>query len=310
MRKLPKWVLDLRGLSPANFLFLTVAGLVNAFGVTIFLAPVKLYDSGISGTSMLLSQLTPEAWSLSVFLLLLNTPLFLYGLRRQGSVFTVYAIYTVAIYSLGAWLITDVLPVDVTMASPLAGSDLLLCAIFGGLISGLGSGLAIRFGGAMDGIEVMAVIFAKRLGLSVGTFVMIYNIALYIVCGLVLHSWILPLYSIVTYMAALKTVDFIVEGLDRSKAVFIVTVRQEEVCKALSETFEHGMTILDARGFYSNSSRMLIYVVINRFQIIPMKDLVHQIDPTAYITIHDVADVFQMNQDNVPEPETKPEPES
>ena len=226
MRKLPKWVLDLRGLSPANFLFLTVAGLVNAFGVTIFLAPVKLYDSGISGTSMLLSQLTPEAWSLSVFLLLLNTPLFLYGLRRQGSVFTVYAIYTVAIYSLGAWLITDVLPVDVTMASPLAGSDLLLCAIFGGLISGLGSGLAIRFGGAMDGIEVMAVIFAKRLGLSVGTFVMIYNIALYIVCGLVLHSWILPLYSIVTYMAALKTVDFIVEGLDRSKAVFIVTVRQ------------------------------------------------------------------------------------
>ena len=310
MRKLPKWVLDLRGLSPANFLFLTVAGLVNAFGVTIFLAPVKLYDSGISGTSMLLSQLTPEAWSLSVFLLLLNTPLFLYGLRRQGSVFTVYAIYTVAIYSLGAWLITDVLPVDVTMASPLAGSDLLLCAIFGGLISGLGSGLAIRFGGAMDGIEVMAVIFAKRLGLSVGTFVMIYNIALYIVCGLVLHSWILPLYSIVTYMAALKTVDFIVEGLDRSKAVFIVTVRQEEVCKALSETFEHGMTILDARGFYSNSSRTLIYVVINRFQIIPMKDLVHQIDPTAYITIHDVANVFQMNQDNVPEPETKPEPES
>lgn len=310
MRKLPKWVLDLRGLSPANFLFLTVAGLVNAFGVTIFLAPVKLYDSGISGTSMLLSQLTPEAWSLSVFLLLLNTPLFLYGLRRQGSVFTVYAIYTVAIYSLGAWLITDVLPVDVTMASPLAGSDLLLCAIFGGLISGLGSGLAIRFGGAMDGIEVMAVIFAKRLGLSVGTFVMIYNIALYIVCGLVLHSWILPLYSIVTYMAALKTVDFIVEGLDRSKAVFIVTVRQEEVCKALSETFEHGMTILDARGFYSNSSRTLIYVVINRFQIIPMKDLVHQIDPTAYITIHDVADVFQMNQDNVPEPKTKPEPES
>lgn len=310
MRKLPKWVLDLRGLSPANFLFLTVAGLVNAFGVTIFLAPVKLYDSGISGTSMLLSQLTPEAWSLSVFLLLLNTPLFLYGLRRQGSVFTVYAIYTVAIYSLGAWLITDVLPVDVTMASPLAGSDLLLCALFGGLISGLGSGLAIRFGGAMDGIEVMAVIFAKRLGLSVGTFVMIYNIALYIVCGLVLHSWILPLYSIVTYMAALKTVDFIVEGMDRSKAVFIVTVRQEEVCKALSETFEHGMTILDARGFYSNSSRTLIYVVINRFQIIPMKDLVHQIDPTAYITIHDVADVFQMNQDNVPEPETKPEPES
>ncbi len=307
MKKWPKWLQALRGLSPLNFLFLTAAGLINAFGVTIFLAPVKLYDSGISGTSMLLAQLTPEAWSLSVFLLLLNIPLFLYGLRRQGIVFTIYAVYAVAVYSLGAWLITDVLPVDVTMASPLAGSDLLLCALFGGLISGLGSGLAIRYGGAMDGIEVMAVIFAKRLGITVGTFVMAYNLLLYIICGLVLHSWILPLYSIVTYMAALKTVDFIVEGLDRSKGVIIVTVRSQPVCQALSDAFGHGMTIVDAKGFYSNSPRKLIYVVVNRFQIIPMKELVHRIDPAAYITIHEVADVFQMNQDTVSEAEPGPE---
>ena len=94
-----------------NFLFLTVAGMVNAFGVTMFIAPVDLYDSGISGTSILLSQLTPEWLSLSLFLLVLNIPLFLYGLRKQGIVFTIYAIYTVAVYSFGAWLITDVLPV-------------------------------------------------------------------------------------------------------------------------------------------------------------------------------------------------------
>lgn len=105
-----------------NFLFLTVAGMVNAFGVTMFIAPVDLYDSGISGTSILLSQLTPEWLSLSLFLLVLNIPLFLYGLRKQGVVFTIYAIYTVAVYSFGAWLITDVLPVDVSIVSPLAGS--------------------------------------------------------------------------------------------------------------------------------------------------------------------------------------------
>ena len=80
-----------------------------------------------------------------------------------------------AVYSLFAWLITDVFPINVSIASPLAGTDLLLCALFGGVISGIGSGLAIRFGGAMDGIEVMAVIFSKRLGITVGTFVMIYN---------------------------------------------------------------------------------------------------------------------------------------
>lgn len=133
-----------------------------------------------------------------------------------------------AVYSLFAWLITDVFPINVSIASPLAGTDLLLCALFGGVISGIGSGLAIRFGGAMDGIEVMAVIFSKRLGITVGTFVMIYNILLYIICGFVLKSWILPLYSIVTYAAALKTVDFIVEGIDRSKCAIIITEHPDE----------------------------------------------------------------------------------
>lgn len=280
-----------------NFLFLTVAGMVNAFGVTMFIAPVDLYDSGISGTSILLSQLTPEWLSLSLFLLVLNIPLFLYGLRKQGVVFTIYAIYTVAVYSFGAWLITDVLPVDVSIVSPLAGSDLLLCAIFGGLISGIGSGMAIRFGGAMDGIEVLAVIFAKRLGITVGTFVMAYNLVLYIICGFVIHSWILPLYSIVTYGAALKTVDFIVEGLDRSKAATIVTVHPDEVCAALSEAFECGMTVTEAKGYYSDSPKTVVYIVVNRFQVGKMKELVRENDRSAYISIAEIADVYGANTD-------------
>jgi len=279
----------------SNLLMLTVAGIVNAIGITLFLAPVKLYDSGISGTSMLLNQITPEALTLSMFLLILNVPLFLFGLKKQGGLFTVYAIYTVAIYSVSAWLITDVLPIDVSIASPLAGTDLLLCALFGGVISGIGSGLAIRYGGAMDGVEVMAVIFAKRLGLTVGTFVMVYNVLLYVVCGFVFRSWILPLYSIVTYAAALKTIDFIVEGLDRAKCAIIITEQPQEVCKALSETFGSGTTHLEAKGGYSNRDKSMIYFVVNRYQVIRMRDLVHDIDPLAYITISEVADVFSSN---------------
>lgn len=286
-------VLDHNHINWRNFLYLTIAGMINAVGVTIFLAPVRLYDSGISGTSMLLSQVTPDYLSLSFFLLVLNIPLFLYGLKRQGRVFTIYALFTVMMYSLFAWLITDILPIDVSIASPLAGSDLLLCALFGGIISGLGSGLAIRFGGAMDGIEVMAVIFAKRLGMTVGTFVMIYNVTLYVICGIVVNSWILPLYSIVTYMAALKTVDFIVEGIDRSKSVLIVTEAPDEVCRSLSDTFEQGMTILDAKGYYSGAKKTVVYLVLNRFQISRMKNIVHALDPTAYISISEVADVFK-----------------
>lgn len=274
-----------------NFIFLTIAGIINSIGVTMFLTPVNLYDSGISGTSVLLSQITP--WDLSIFLLLLNIPLFLFGFKKQGLAFTIYAIYTVSIYSVSAFLITDILPIDVSIASPLAGTDLLLCAIFGGIISGVGSGLAIRNGGAMDGIEVMAVIFAKKLGITVGTFVMIYNAALYVLCGILLHSWILPLYSVVAYGAGLKTVDFIVEGLDRSKSAMIITSKADEVCAILSELLGSGMTVIDAKGYYSNSDKKVIYIVVNRFQITRMKDAVHNEDPAAYITISEVADVFK-----------------
>ena len=275
-----------------NFPALLVAGIINAFGVTVFLAPVKLYDSGISGTSMLLSQLTPEQFSLSLFLIILNVPLFLYGLKKQGFAFTVYSLFAVGVYSMGAWLITDILPIDVTIASPLAGNDLLLCALFGGMISGVGSGLTIRFGGAIDGIEVMAVIFAKKLGATVGTFVMVYNVILYVLSGIVMKSWIIPLYSIVTYMAALKTVDFIVEGIDRSKGVMIITEMPHEITDALTEAFETGATIMPATGGYSKTEKAVVYFIVNRFQISRMRTIVHTIDPKAFMTITEVADVF------------------
>lgn len=275
---------------------LTVAGIVNAIGVTMFLAPVKLYDSGISGTSMLLGQLTPDWMSLSLFLAVLNIPIFLFGAKKQGWVFTVYAVYVVAIYSLSAWLITDVLPVDVSLLSPFAKDDLFLCAVFGGLISGAGSGIAIRYGGAMDGIEVLAVIFAKKLSLTVGTFVMIYNVILYIVCGIIYHSWILPLYSIVTYIVALKVIDYIVEGFDRSKSAMIITEKHEEICKKLSKEFENGITFFDAKGYYSDSDKTVIYFVLNRFQIGKMREIVHSVDPNAYISITEVADIFGAKQ--------------
>lgn len=275
-----------------NILMLTLAGIINAIGVTMFLQPVRLYDSGISGTSMLLGQLTPDFLSLSFFLAVLNIPVFLFGAKKQGGVFTFYAVYVVAIYSLSAWLITDVLPIDVEFLSPFAKDDLFLCAVFGGLISGVGSGIAIRYGGAMDGIEVLAIIFAKRLSLTVGTFVMIYNTVLYIICGIIYQSWILPLYSIVTYIVALKVIDYIVEGFDRSKSAMIITTKHDEICQKLSAEFENGITFFDAKGYYSDSDKTVIYFVLNRFQIGKMREIVHSVDPEAYISITEVADIF------------------
>lgn len=288
--------LNYKRIRPKNVIMLTLAGMISAVGVSFFLEPVALYDSGVSGTSMLLSQLTPDYLPLSLFLLVLNIPLFLYGLKKQGLLFTFYSIYSVAIYSLTAFIIRDVIPIDFTKASPLAGTDVLLCALFGGFICGTGSGLSVRFGGAIDGIEVLAVIFAKKLGLTVGTFIFIYNVILYFVCGFFIKSFILPLYSIITYVCALKTIDFIVDGLDRAKCAIIITEYADEICRALSCEFETGSTRLEARGGYSDSPKTMVYFVVNRFQVTKLRNIVHEIDSAAYITISEVADVFSSNQ--------------
>lgn len=279
-------------LSLRSFAFLLVAGVINAFGVVLFLFPVKLYDSGISGLSMLLDQVTPAGLSLSFFLVVINIPIFIFGARKQGFAFTVYSVFAIAIYSLSSYLIMYVLPIDVSFVSPLAGSDLLLCAIFGGVISGVGSGLTIRFGGAIDGIDVLSVMFAKKIGISYGSFILIFNIVLYTVCGFVIHSWILPLYSIVTYYIGSKTVDFVVEGINRSKSAMIVTTKAEEIASALSQNFQSTGTIVSAMGGYSRDKKDIIFFIVNRFQINKMRTIVHAIDKDAYITVQEVSDII------------------
>ena len=281
------------GLRPLNFLLLTLAGIINAFGVTMFLFPVKLYDSGISGLSMLLDQITPPTWTLSLFLLILNVPVFLFGLKKQGPAFTIYSLFAIAVYASMSYLIMNVLPVDLSFVSPLAGSDLLLCAIFGGIISGIGSGMTIRYGGALDGIDVLSVIFAGKLGISLGSFVMTFNAALYIICGIVIKSWILPLYSIVTYFAGSRTVDYIVEGFDRAKCAMIVTVKAEAISQALAESFQTSGTIVKATGAYSREEKQILYFIINHFQINKLKKIVHAIDERAFISLQDVSDIVK-----------------
>lgn len=288
----------LKEISIINLLVIFVAGIINAVGVTMFLSPVNLYDSGLSGLSMLLGQLTPSYLSLSFFLIVLNLPVFIFGCKKQGMIFTVYSVFAVIVYSVFSYLIINVFPIDVSFASPLAKQDLFLCAIFGGIISGTGSGLTIRFGGAIDGIEVLAVIFAKKLNLTVGTFVMCFNVIIYIIAGFILNSWILPLYSIVTYMAALKTVDFIVEGLDKSKSAIIITQKKDEICKALSEEFGNGITILNAKGYYSEEDIGAIYFVVNRFQIAKMKSIIKRIDKYAFVSITEISEVLHHSEKN------------
>lgn len=278
-----------------NFIALTIAGIINSVGVTLFLYPVKIYDSGISGTSMLLDQVTPPYITLSLFLIILNIPIFIYGLKKQGLTFTIYSIFTVIIYSLMSFLFMNVFKIDLT-SSPIAKNELILCAIFGGILSGIGSGITIKFGGALDGIDILSVIFSKKLGISIGTFIFIFNIILYIICGFVLNDWILPLYSIITYFLGSKTVDFAIEGFDKAKCAMIVTNKADEISQVLAEYFNSTGTIVKAIGGYSKAEKQIIYFILNHFQINKLKTIVMEIDKDAFISLQEVTDIFHKHK--------------
>lgn len=286
-----KYLAEIKEIKPINFIFLLAAGIINAFGVTLFLFPVKLYDSGVSGLSMLLDQITPAYLNISLFLIVINFPIFIFGMKKQGINFTLYSLFTIGIYSLFSYLIMNVFPIDVSLVSPLAGEDLLLCAIFGGVISGVGSGLTIRFGGAIDGIDVLSVVFAKKIGISIGTFVMIFNLILYVICGIVIGSFILPLYSIVTYFVGSKTVDFITDGFDRSKCAMIVTTKANEITDALKENFGSSGTIVNAVGGYTKENKQIVYFILNRFQMNKLKEIIREIDEKAFISFEEVSEI-------------------
>lgn len=278
----------LKSLRLTDFILLAVAGVVNAVGVTLLLSPAGLYDGGFSGTSMLLGKVTPLA--MSAYLIILNVPFFLFGLKRLGASFIVHSLFAVGVYSLFSYLFQSVFPIDFSDGSPVAGADMLLCALFGGVISGVGSGLTIRAGGAIDGVEVLAVVFAKKIGVTVGSFVMSYNVVLYVVAGLVTKDWIAPLYSIVAYTVGLKAVDFVIDGFDKAKSAFIITDRQNEIADKLSSEFGRGVTSIDAEGYYSRTPKTVLYCVVNRFEVGKLKSIVTEVDPNAFVVINDVTD--------------------
>ena len=159
------------------------------------------------------------------------------------------------------------------------------------MISGVGSGLTIRFGGAIDGIDVLSVVFAKKIGISIGTFVMIFNLVLYIICGIVIGSFILPLYSIVTYFVGSKTVDFITDGFDRSKCAMIVTTKANEITDALKENFGSSGTIVNAIGGYTKENKQIVYFILNRFQMNKLKEIIREIDEKAFISFEEVSEI-------------------
>lgn len=283
-----------------NFFMLSIAGVINSTGVNLMLEPLKFLDGGFSGLSEFLGSICSPYVTMSVFLLILNVPLFIFGAKKQGFSFIIYSVYAIAMYSLWAFLFKSVFNIpELTQGiSPITKDDKFISAIFGGMFSGIGTGIVIRYGAGLDGTDVLAILFAKKLGLTIGTFELIFNILMYAIVAFIDSTWVIPLYSLVAYFVNVKTVDFIVLGIDKGKSANIVTSKGKEIAEMLSLTFGRGLTIMNAKGYYSSSSKTMIYCVINRFEISKLKNKVKAIDPNAFIAISDISDAVSIRKGN------------
>lgn len=272
-----------------NALWLLLAGAVNAVAIGFFLSPSKILDGGISGTSIFLSHLT--RLPLAVYIICLNVPFFLMGIKRLGWLFIVNSLIGISSYALCVFLIGKRPPIS---------EHLILVAVFGGLCSGVGSGLMIRKGGCVDGIEITAVLFAKRLNLTVGQMVMIYN-AVMMALSIPFFGVDRALFSVLAYAVGLKAVDGVVDGLDKAKAVLIISSNGESVAAAISEQFKRGITVMPGRGFYSGQDRSVLYVILNRFEISGLVALIQAVDPEAFVSITEISEVVSSKYEKRPQ---------
>lgn len=260
----------------SRILFMIIGSILVAVGLEIFLIPNNIIDGGMTGISIMASYLTKV--QLGVFTFLFNLPFVIIGYRQIGKTFAISTIFSVICLS-----------IVVTLLQPVPGitQDVLLATIFGGIIIGVGVGLIIRNGGSLDGTEIVAIILEKRTAFSIGEIVMFFNLFILGTSGF-LFGWDRAMYSLIAYFIAFKTIDITVEGLNESKAVIIVSDKNNEISEAIMARLGRGITLLDGKGAYSGTETNVIYVVLSRLEIAKLKNIVHGFDEDALVTITSV----------------------
>jgi len=260
----------------SRFVFIIIGAALVSVALEIFLIPNRIIDGGVIGISIMGSYLS--GIPVGLFIVLLNLPFFFVGYKQIGKTFAISTIFAVCCLSLG---VTYLGPV------PSLTQDVFLSSIFGGIINGAGVGLIIRNGGSLDGTEAVAIILDKRTSFSIGEIVMVFNLFILSAAGFV-YGWDRAMYSLITYFIAYKVIDIVVEGLDESKGVFIISEAYEDISEALIARLGRGLTLLDGHGGYKGLPTNVIYVVVSRIELAKLKSIVHGFDENALITIHSV----------------------
>src|SRR3989344_1724512 len=264
-----------------EFIFIILGILDAGFGLKSFLIPNGFIDGGITGISLLVSFLTPISAPILIFVL--NIP-FMFLARRQ--VGTIFAIKTfLAILGLSLCLIF--------IQYPVITSDKLLVAVFGGFLLGAGVGLAVRGGSVLDGTEVLSIYLNKKTGWSIGEIIFIINVIIFSFAASLLGIEA-ALYSILTYLAASKTIDFFVQGIEEYIGITIISKKSEEIRKKLIKNFGKGVTIYRGKSGYlddSKKDRDILFTFVTRLEVVKIKQEIILSDPNAVIIEYGIKDV-------------------
>lgn len=265
-----------------NLIIMTLGALIASFALEGFLIPNKIIDGGIMGIAIMTAYKTSFALGWCIFLL--NLPFIFLALQKMGKLFVFYTFYAVAILSVGVSIMPQLL-------NHKHVSNPFLACIFGGLILGAGVGLVLRSNSSLDGTEILAIRLSKKLGFSVGEIIMFFNLFIFTAAGFVYDNWQSSMYSMITYFIAYRVIDIVIEGLNESKSVRIVTDKHDDIGNAIMKNFDVSVTYLKARGGYSGAEKKIIFCVINRLEIAKLKQLVKSVDEAAFITIENVHEV-------------------
>ncbi len=260
--------------------FISIGILSAGFGLKGFLLPNGFIDGGVTGISLLIKELTD--YSLSILIVVINIPFIILGYFQINKTFVTKSIF--AIIGLAITLIL--------VEYPIITSDKLLVAVFGGFFLGAGIGFSVRGGGVLDGTEVLAIYLSRKTGLSIGDFVLIFNIFIFSTAAYFL-SLEVALYSILTYLSASKTMDFIIEGVEEYIGVTIISSHHEEIRLMIIKELGKGVTIYQGKGGYGKDGEHpdttnIVYSVITRLEISKFQNEVLKIDPAAFIVMNSV----------------------
>jgi uncharacterized membrane-anchored protein YitT (DUF2179 family) len=259
-------------------IYLVAGTLVSAMGLTSFLLPSHFIDGGVTGISMLLAGLSGVP--LPLLLVVINAPFVVLGYRHIGGTFAVKSSVAIVLHAACLALVPF----------PVATEDKLLASTFGGFFVGAGVGLAIRGGGVIDGTEILAVLVSKRSFATIGEVVLGLNVAIFLAAAFFLG--VEPaLYSVLTYFAGSKTIDYLLHGIEAYNGVLIVSERHEVIRQAILNELGRGVTTFLAKGGFTAAEQQVLFCVVTRLEITRLEGIVKGMDANAFIVVLPVHEV-------------------